>query len=97
MQESPQNAAHEHQRNEYRDQGQRHGDNREANFTRAHKGGFTHGHTRFNMADNIFQHHNRIIDDKPHREGQGQQGQVIHRVTKNIHHDERAQERHRNG
>ena len=49
------------------------------------------------MTVDVFQHHDGIIDDEAHRDGQRHQRQIIQTVVQQEHHGERADQRHRNG
>ena len=49
------------------------------------------------MTDDVFQHHDRIIDDETDREGQRQERDVIDAEVAEIHHRKRADHRDGNG
>jgi len=51
----------------------------------------------FQMAGNIFHHHDGIIDHKSGGNGHGHQREVVDGISEQIHHRERAEQRDRHG
>ncbi len=49
------------------------------------------------MADDVFHHHDRVIDHKPHRNRQPHDRQVVEAVAHQVHHRKGPDQRQRNG
>ena len=47
------------------------------------------------VADDVLQHHDRVVHDEADRQRQGQQRQVVERVAEQVHDPERGDDRHR--
>ena len=88
-------AGHQQQRQEHRDQrhGQRH--DRETDFLRADFGGFLRMLALLDVAHDVLDHHDRIVDDEAGRDGQRHQRKVVEREAGERHHAERAEQRER--
>ncbi len=85
--------AHEQQRNQYRNQREGQRDNGKTDFTGAFQ---RRRHRRFaflDVARNVFDDHDGIIDHKTGGDGQRHQRQVIHREIEQIHHGKGAHQR----
>ena len=50
----------------------------------------------FNVAADIFDHDDGVVDDETGGDGKGHEGEVIQGVTEQIHHAESADDRERN-
>ncbi len=90
--QTPDDVAHEQQRNEHGDQRHRQRDDREADLFRAMQGGLDR---RFPLLDepcDVLDHHDRIVHDEAGRDGEGHQRQVVQAVAEEVHHGERADE-----
>jgi hypothetical protein len=90
VQQAADDAAHEKYGDEYRDQRERHGNDGEAYFPRAADRG---GHRLFavlDVADDVLQHHDRVIDDEAYRERERQQREVVEAVAERLHDGEGA-------
>ena len=55
------------------------------------------GFAELDVADDVFEHHDRIVDDEAHGEREGEQREVVDAVAAEMHHDERAEDRDRHG
>ena len=49
------------------------------------------------MAVDVLEHHNRVIDDKTHRDRQRHQRQIVEAVAQHVHDRESADKRQRHG
>ena len=58
--------------------------------------GFTRAHALRQIALDILDHHDRVIDCDAHREHQTKQGQVVNREAEGLHHRKGPDERDRN-
>ena len=54
-------------------------------------------HALFQVARDVFHHHDGVIDDKAGRDGQRHERKIVEAVTAQVHHRERADERDRDG
>ena len=70
---APNDTAHQQHRDEHSHQRQGDRQNGEANFPSAFQRRLERLHAFLDMADNVLEHHNGIIDDKADRQRQGQQ------------------------
>ena len=95
MEQQPDHARHEENRNENGHQGGGNGDDGEAHFTRAAQRGFEGRHTVFHMSDDVFKHHNRIVHHQAHRQGQAQERDVVQAVVQAPEQGHRAHQRDR--
>src|SRR3989442_1927309 len=86
---------HENQRNEDGSQRDRHRHNREADLLRAVDGGLKWLLTAFHSAHSVLQKHDRVVNQKSNRQGEGHQRQVVETVSQPAHGDERDQQRQR--
>src|SRR4029077_2175585 len=62
--DAPYDSAHQQDRQEDRDQRQAHGDDGETYLAGAQYGGFEAGHAGLDMARDVLQHHDGIVDDE---------------------------------
>ena len=90
-------AAHEQQRDEHRDQREADRDDGEADFAGALDGRLHRFHAVLDVAEDVLQHHDRIVDDEADGQGQRHQRQVVQAVVQQVHHAERADQRDRHG
>ena len=95
MEQPPGDPSHENQRNEHRHQRQTDGYDGETDLLGAMHRGFQGGLPLFHMADDIFDHHDRIVDHEPNRNRQRHQRKIIDRVAHRPHRRERAAQRKR--
>ena len=49
------------------------------------------------VADDVLEHHDRVVDDEAHGEGERHQRQVVDAEAQRVHHREGADDRHRQG
>ena len=87
--------AHEKQRDQHRDQ--RHGqrDDGEADLLGALQRGGERLLALLDVARDVLDHHDGVVDDEACRDGQRHQGQVVEAVVQQVHHAECAHERQR--
>ena len=95
MEQQPNHTGHEKDRDEHRDQ--RTGDRQdgEPDFTRAAQRRLKRRNSFFNVTHDVFQHHDRIIDNQPNGERQAEQRNVVQRVAERPQQRHRAQQRYR--
>ncbi len=88
-------AAHKSHWQKHRHNGKRGGQHRQANFLGAvHRrlvGGFAH----LDVPDDIFAHHNRIINQQAHTQRQRHQRDHVDGEAKQVHEQKRADDRYR--
>ena len=90
-------AAHQQQRQEHRHQRQAHRQDGKADFPAPLQRGLQRLHAGFEMAGNILQHHDGVIDHEAGGDGQRHQRQVVEAETAQVHSGEGADQRYRNG
>ncbi len=95
--ETAHNIAHEQQRDEHRDQryGQR--NDGETNLPGALERGLQRGFAGFQIAVDILDHHDRIIDHETGRNRERHQREVVEAVSEQVHHAKSSDQRKRNG
>ena len=93
--QSPDHITHEQEWDQHRDQRKGQRNNRETDLLRTFERGLHRAFTLFNIAGNIFDHHNRVIDHKASRNRQRHQGQIVDRKIAEIHHGKRTDQRKR--
>ena len=93
----PDDPAHEQQRNEDGDERQADGDDGEADLARTLDGGFLRRQPVLDMAMDVLEHHDRIVDHEADGDGKGHQGEIVEAVAQQIHDREGADERQRHG
>src|SRR6202012_3246779 len=78
-------AAHEQHRDEHGDQ--RHGDrqDREGDLARAFEGGIDNALAVLDMAHDVLEHHDRVVDDEAYREGQRHQREIVDAIGHHLH------------
>ncbi len=92
--EQPANdASHHEKRDENRDQRNRDGNDGEADFARAFQRRLERPFAVFDMARDVLQHHDRIVDDKADGDGESHQRQIVEAVAYPPHQRARPQER----
>ena len=79
------NAAHEEQRDKNSDQRKGNRDDREADLAGSFEGGFEGRNPLLDVAHDVLDHDDRIVDDKAHRDRQGHQRDVIEVVAEGVH------------
>ena len=90
-------AAHQQHRDEHGNQreGDRH--DGEADFARAFQRRLERPHAAFDVADDVLQHDDGVIDDEADRQSQRQQRHVVDGEAEQIHRRAGADQRHRHG
>ncbi len=89
-------ATHQQHRDEHRDQRERDRDNREADLARALQRGLERAHPALDVAHDVFQHHDGVVDHEADRERQRQQRHVVDGVVERPHRAAGADQRDRN-
>src|SRR6185437_3115298 len=87
--------AHEQQGYQHGDQRDRQRYDREADLLGALERGGERLFPRLDVAGDVLDHHDRVVDDEAGRDRQRHQGQVVDRKAGQIHHAERADQRQR--
>ena len=94
VQQPSEDAAQKKHWDEYRRQRERHGDDGEANFLRTTERGLKHPLAHLHVPDDVLQHDDGVVHDEADRKRQGHQREVVQRIAEQIHHRERAHNRH---
>jgi hypothetical protein len=81
VQQAPDNAAHEQHRDEHGNQREGHRNDREADLPSALDRCVEGRFALFDVADDILQHHDRIVDDEADTQRQRQQRKIVQAVT----------------
>ena len=82
----PHHAAQKQNRDENRNQRKSHRKDRETDFSRRQNRCLDSPSAHFEMAHDVFEHNDRIIDDKSNRKRQRHQGEVVQAVAEQVHH-----------
>ena len=90
----PDQAAHQQQRDEDRNQRQGHRHDREADLARSGQSSFKRRCARLDVAIDIFNHDDGIVDDEPDRDRQRHQRYVVDGVADEVHDRAGRQQRH---
>src|SRR5712672_2231855 len=90
-------AAHQEQRDEYRDQRQRYRNNGETDLARTLEGGFHGGEALFEVTNDVFDHHNGIVDHEADPDRERHERQIVEAIAEFIQHRESTDERKRHG
>ena len=93
--ELPGDAADERGRNEHRAQHEGDGDDRAADFIHRFLCGFNRREAKRNVTLDVFHDDDGVVHDNADGEHDAEQGKVVQREAKQLHHGERADERHR--
>ena len=93
--ELPGNAGDEGGRHEHRAEHQRDRDQRAADLVHALARGIARREPRRDIALDILDHHDRVVDNDPDGEHQAEQRQIVEREAEQAHHEEGADERDR--
>ena len=88
-------AVHIANRQEYRDDTERGGEYRQADFLSTLNRGVVMVFAHLHVAHDVFAHHDGIINQQADRERERHQGQVIDAVTEHIHETKRTDDRDR--
>src|SRR5439155_13761705 len=83
-------AGHENQRNENRDERDGQGNDGESDLTRAFQGRFQGLVAQLNEAHDVLDHDNRIVHDEAGGDGQGHERKVVQAVAEEFHYREGA-------
>ncbi len=92
IEEASEDSTHEENGDKDGDEGDRHGDDGEADFAGADEGGVEGGEAEFDMANDIFEDDDGVIDDEAGGESHGEEGEVIDAEPEEVHDDEGADE-----
>ena len=90
------NAAHQQDRNEDRNQRDAHREHGEADFVGALERGFQRRHPLFDVAGDVLQHDDGIVDHEARRHRKRHQRQIVEAVADQVHRREGRDQRHRN-
>ncbi len=95
--EAAHDVTHEEQRDKHRDE--RHGQRNdgEADLTRAGERRLHGAHAFFEVARDVLDHHDGVVDHEAGGDGEGHQREVVEAVAEHIHRGEGADERERHG
>ena len=93
--QAPDNAAEEEERRKHRDQRQRDRNDGEADLARAADRRLDARHALFEIARDVLEHDDRVVDDEAGRDRQRHQRQVVEAEAEQIHDAERADDRGR--
>ena len=91
------NAAHQQDRNEHRDQRQADRQHGEADFPRAAQRRLQPRHAGFEVARDVLQHDDGVVDHEAGGDGQRHQRQNVEAIAQQIHAAERAEDGNRHG
>src|SRR5882757_6504927 len=89
--QAPNNAPHQQDGDENRYQRNRHRDDSEVYLARAVDGGLKHGLTTLQMAGDVLNDDDGVVDDKAYRYRQSHQRQVVEAIPERIHDGEGSQ------
>jgi hypothetical protein len=90
-------AAHEQHGDEHRHQRDGHGDDGEADLARADQRRLEGVHALLDVAHDVLEHDDGVVDDEAHRQRQRQQRDVVDRIAEHVHHREGADDGDRQG
>ncbi|MNX62827.1 hypothetical protein D3C86_938040 [compost metagenome] len=94
LEQPPDHAAHEQQRNERRHQREADRHHGKTDFPGAFDRRLAHAVAGLQMAVNVFHHHDRIVDHKPHGHHDRHQRQVVQAEAHHIHQGKTGDQRH---
>ena len=97
VEEPPDDAIHEGDRNEDRDDGPGAGHDRDAHLRSALGGGLEGRHALLEFPVHAFEDHDGVIDEKSDRHGERHQGQVVQGEIRQVEGEEGRDERGRHG
>ncbi len=89
--------AHEQQGDQHGDQRDRQRNDRESDLLGALERGGERLFARLDVAGDVLDHHDRVVDDEAGRDRQCHQRQIVDREAGEVHHAERADQRQRHG
>ena len=95
MEQPADDAAHEKQRDEDGDEGEGDGDDGEADLPRPFDGGLERAHPLLEIAHDVLDHHDRVVDDEADGDGEAHEGQIVEAIAQQIHDREGADQRQR--
>src|SRR5579859_1472837 len=90
------NSTHQQNRNENRNQRNSNGDHGKADFPRAPECGLKRRHPLFQIAGDVFNHHDGVIHHKSGGDAERHQGKIVQAVTQHIHDAKSSDQRHGN-
>ena len=95
--EAADDAAHQQNRDEDGDERSAHGEDGEADFAGAFHGGFEGLHAIFDVAGDVFDDHDGVVNDEARGDGEGHEREIVQTIVSEIHDAKRADEGERNG
>ena len=93
----PRDARQKQQGDEHGDQRKADRDDGEADLPRAEQGGVEAVHPALDVAFDVLDHDDGVVDHEAHRDGERHQRNIVDRKSEEPHHDRRADERQRHG
>ena len=93
--EAADHIAHEEQRDEHCDERDGERDDGEADLLRAFERGGERVFAHFDVARDVLDHHDGVVDDEAGRDGERHQGEVVQAVPQQVHDAEGAHQRER--
>nr|WP_237567274.1 hypothetical protein [Burkholderia pseudomallei] len=93
--QAPDDAAHQQDRQKHRDERQADRQHREADLARAVERGLQPRRAVLDVARDVLEHDDRVVDDEARRDDERHQRQVVQREAEQIHRAERADDRDR--
>ena len=97
VEEAPDNAAHEKEGDEDRNQGQADGKNGEPDFARSLVGRLKRQHALFDVPLDVLHFDDGVVDHEADGDGEPHEREIVEAVAQRIHRRKRADDRDRNG
>ena len=97
MEQPSSHVAHEQQRNQHRDQGDGQRDDGEADLSRAAQRRLHRLFAAFDIAGDVLDHHNRVVDDEAGRDRERHEREIVEAESQQIHDAETADQGQRRG
>ena len=97
VEQAANDVAHEQQRNKHGDQRNGQRDDREPDLPRAAQRRFEGVHAAFDMARNVFDHHDGVVDDEAGRDGERHERQIVQAEAEQVHRSQRSDQGERHG
>ena len=94
---APEDPAHHENGNEHGDQRNAHGEHRETYLLGPLQSRFQRSHAFFQIARDVFNHHDGIVHHKARRNGQRHQGKIVDGIAQQVHHAKGSDQRYRHG
>jgi hypothetical protein len=95
--ETPDDATHEQDGDEYGDERGGHREDGEADLFGASHRGVEGTHALFEVAGDVLDDDDGVVDDEAGGDGERHEGEIVQRVAEQVHHAEGAEKRERHG